>query len=79
MNKDISDALIIGYDYTAEKDNTVLIVGRKKKGGPVDIINAFSGQEAKDIYEKLTGVKQQDELVQAFADALFGKEKANEY
>jgi len=31
----------------------VLIVGRKKEGEAVDIVNAFQGQEARDLYAKL--------------------------
>ena len=53
-----TDSLIIGYDVTTnpDGDNTVLIVG-KKKGKTVEIINAFHGEEAIDIWKKLTEVK----------------------
>ena len=50
-----SDALIIGYDFTNGRDHTVLIVGRKNKG-VVDIVNAFQGEEAEELYKKLTTV-----------------------
>lgn len=54
-----TDALIIGYDYNPEKDNTVLIVGRKTVGqDAVDIINAFEGKEAEELYLKLTTKKE---------------------
>ena len=58
MNVKISDALIIGWDYKVEKDNAVLIVGRQKVRGVADIINAFQGEEAKELYEKLTTRKE---------------------
>lgn len=48
-----SESLIIGYDETNGRDNTVLIVGRKKKGQEVEVINAFQGEEAYWMYQKL--------------------------
>lgn len=49
--KKTSDALIIGFDSSAGKDGTVLIVGRKKPREAVDIINAFDGEEALELYK----------------------------
>lgn len=54
-----TDALIIGYDHNPEKDNTILIVGRKGAGLAVDIINAFEGEEAEELYKKLVTKKGQ--------------------
>lgn len=48
-----SDSLIIGFDSSAGKDGTVLIVGRKKPREAVDVINAFDGEEALELYKKL--------------------------
>lgn len=48
-----SESLIIGYDESNGRDNTVLIVGRKKKGQEVEVINAFQGEEAYWMYQKL--------------------------
>ena len=48
-----TDSVIVAYDFTHGKDNTVLIVGRKRKNQTVDIINAFQGEEAIDIWKKL--------------------------
>lgn len=55
MNK--SESLIIGYDESNGRDHTVLIVGRKKKGQVVEVINAFQGEEAYWMYQKLTTKK----------------------
>lgn len=55
-NPKINESLIIGVDFSSERDNGVLIVGRQKNG-EVTIINAFQGKEAFDIYEKLITVK----------------------
>lgn len=52
MSKNFTDTILIGYDQS-ENDNTVLIVGRKRPNQSVDIINAFQGDEAKDLYERL--------------------------
>ena len=52
MMDNITDSIIIGYDQS-ESDNTVLIVGRKRLNQSVDIINAFQGEEAKELYERL--------------------------
>ena len=49
----ITESLIVGFDNSNGKDNTVLIVGRKKTGDVVQIVNAFRGEEAIDIYMKL--------------------------
>ena len=53
-----TSSLIIGYDHTHGEDKAVLIVGEKKKGQNVDIINAFAGKEANDLWAKLTTKKQ---------------------
>lgn len=47
------DTLLVGLDYSHGKDKTVLIIGRKKKKEQFEVINAFQGKEALDIYEKL--------------------------
>ena len=38
-------------------DSAVLVVGKKKKGQAVEIINAVQGEEAIDIWKKFTEVK----------------------
>lgn len=48
------DSLIISIDTTNDKDNTVLIVGRKTVGQQVEIVNAFQGEEALKLYSQLT-------------------------
>lgn len=48
------DSLIISIDTTNGKDNTVLIVGRKKPAQEMEIVNAFQGEEALKLYSQLT-------------------------
>ena len=51
---DTASSVIVGFDYRPEKDNAVLIVGKPGRNKTVDIINAFQGDEAKELWEKLT-------------------------
>lgn len=52
MSENISDSILIGYDQR-DGDNVVLIVGRKAPKQSVEVINAFQGEEAKELYERL--------------------------
>ena len=54
MMENLTTSLIIGFDYNEEKDNAILIVGTKTPKKDVEIINAFQGDEAKELYERLT-------------------------
>ena len=56
----LSDSLLIGFDRETPTSDPVLIVGRKRMNESVDIINAFQGKEALDIYEKLTTVNKKE-------------------
>lgn len=55
----VNECLLVSVDFTRGKDVGVLIVGRQKEG-KVDIVNAFQGQEAIDIYRKLITVKKKE-------------------
>lgn len=52
--KNVSDVLIVSYDNVSD-DEAVLIIG-KKINGVVDIINAFHGDGASEIYSKLVTI-----------------------
>lgn len=49
----ISEAVVVSIDYSESEDNGILLVGRKRGKGPIEIINAFQGPEALDMYNKL--------------------------
>lgn len=51
------DALIVTYD----SEKRILLVGRKTKGMYPDVINAFQGADADDIYKQLTFVRKADD------------------
>jgi len=55
-NLNVNECLLVSVDFTRGTDTGVLIVGRQKEG-KVDVINAFQGQEAIDIYNKLITTK----------------------
>lgn len=55
----VNECLLVSVDFTQGEDTGVLIVGRQKKG-KVDVINAFQGQEAIDIYKKLITVNKKE-------------------
>ena len=48
-----SGSVIVSWDFSRGKDTGVLIVGTRKKG-EVTIVNAFHGNEAEELYYKLT-------------------------
>ncbi len=52
----INESFIVSVDFSKE-DTGVLIVGKQKKG-KVDIVNAFQGEEAWDLFNKLTTIKE---------------------
>ena len=52
-----TDSVIVAYDFSHGKDNAVLIVGKKRKNQTVDIVNAFQGEEATELWKKLTTKK----------------------
>lgn len=55
MDQRVDDALLVGFDYYPEgNDRAVLIIGRKQMNESIEIINAFGGKEAIELYEKLT-------------------------
>lgn len=58
----INESVIVSVDFTNGEDVGVLIVGRQKNG-KVEIINAFQGQEAVELYKKLT-IKKVSEKIQ---------------
>ena len=49
----MSDCVLVSIDKSNGTDHTVLVVGRKRPNGSVEIVNAFQGQEAIDMYNKL--------------------------
>lgn len=47
-------SVIVSWDFSHGRDVGVLIVGEKRMNQSVDIINAYQGEEAYELYKKLT-------------------------
>lgn len=47
------DTVLVSIDYNDKTNKGVLCVGRQLPNKSVEIINAFDGQEAKALFEKL--------------------------
>lgn len=54
------DTILVSVDLADNDDTGVLIVGRKRMNQSVEIINAFQGEEAKELYKKLITKKDGD-------------------
>lgn len=52
----ITGSFLVSFDFN-DKDVPILLVGRRKKGDAVEIVNAFQGEEAVSVYKMLTTVK----------------------
>lgn len=48
-----TDSVIVSWDFSHGKDVSVLIVGNQKNG-QVEVINAYQGEEAYELYRRLT-------------------------
>lgn len=55
--KKLPDTLLVSIDFGSNANESVLLVGRKHPNQAVNIINAFKGKEAIDIYDKLVAQK----------------------
>jgi hypothetical protein len=53
----ITNSILVGYDYNPAKDNAVLIVGKQVGNKSIQIINAFQGDEATALWNKLVEEK----------------------
>lgn len=54
--------LSIGFDHSNGRDETVMTVGTNTFGLGFRLINILKGQEAIEMYEKLTGLKIDEEV-----------------
>ena len=56
----LSDTILVSFARETPDSDPVLIVGRKRMNKSVEIINAFEGKGALDIYEKLTTINKKE-------------------
>ena len=55
----LSDTLLVSISFS-DKDTGVLVVGRKRNNESIDIVNAFQGDEALELYKKLVTQKEKN-------------------
>lgn len=55
----LSDTLLVSISFS-EKDKGVLVVGRKRTNQSIEIVNAFQGDEALELYKKLVTKKEKN-------------------
>ena len=56
-----ADSCIVAIDFANGKDNTVLIVGKKKPNMDIDIVNAIQGEDAIRLWNELITQKKRDD------------------
>jgi hypothetical protein len=49
----MEDIILVSYTEPTNGDSPILIVGRKRPDQLADIINAFQGDKATELYQKL--------------------------
>ena len=55
----LNDTLLVSIDIR-EGESALMLIGRKRKGEMLEVINTFQGEEAKDIYNKLITKKEKE-------------------
>lgn len=53
--------LLVSWDFSHNHDDSILLVGMRSSAPDkdVEVINAFQGKEAEELYKKLTTVKKE--------------------
>ena len=57
------DTILVSFEPSNSEDTCVLIIGRKRMNESIEIVNAFQGKEALELYKKLITVKSKEETV----------------
>ena len=47
---------LVSWDFSNERKDDVIVVG-ERVNNKINIVNAFRGQQARDIYKKLSTIK----------------------
>ena len=56
----LSDTVLVSFYRESPDSDPVLIVGRKRNSQSVDIINAFQGDDAVELYNRLITIKKSE-------------------
>lgn len=72
------DSILVSVDFSNKNDTGVMVVGRKRMNQSVEIINAFQGDEARELYEKLVTKKKEGGSKVSFQyDQYLARHRAN--
>lgn len=52
------DSILVSVDFSNKNDTGVMVVGRKRMNQSVEVINAFQGDEARELYNRLITKKE---------------------
>lgn len=61
--------MLVSWDFTKGRDNDLILVGQREPDG-LKIVNAFTRQEARDIYKRL--VTKKDNQTKSCDNCKFG-------
>ena len=50
----MAESILVSYEPSNGEDHAILLVGKKQPKKDVEIINAFKGKEASELWDKLT-------------------------
>lgn len=59
-NKPKTESLLVGATFNDNGTVRVLIIGKPRKGNVPDIVNAFEGMEADELWRRLNSVKNKE-------------------
>lgn len=51
---------IVSWNISHNKDDSILLIGKKEPGKPAEIVNAFAGKEAEDLVYALSMRKEKN-------------------
>lgn len=52
-----TDTILVSFNHNPITGNNILVVGKKRLNQSVEIINAFEGAEAEELYSRLVTKK----------------------
>ena len=50
----MAESILVAFETVDGKDKDILIIGKKHPNKPTEVINAFMGEEAIELWNRLT-------------------------
>ena len=57
---DKPEVVLVSYEPSKSEDKAILIVGKKRPNESIEIINAFQGKDANELWKKLITIKEKE-------------------